>query len=200
MKSIGSSPIALALFIWLLAAPLTAQAGIFEIGASGSYRRSNIDIDAYDESSSITGSISYYLNDASALELSYTDGTSRRVIAPTSTNGHKTTLYYQTAGLDFVYTFGTRESAFRPYLKIGGQYILQKRLVDQYLNSVSGNWDPTIIQDDPALVPSGGFGFRIGLTESLSLKCGVDAWSSRPLNMTPVTLDYAGRAGLSWMF
>lgn len=174
-------------------------AGAFEVGASASYRRSNIDLDAYDESKSLTGSLSYYLSEASAIELSYTDGSNTRSIYPDPNNSHVTSLTYKSVGLDLVYTFGARESAFRPYVKVGGNYILEKKIVDQYKQS--GVWFETQpIEDSPSLVPSAGLGFRIGLTAALSLKVGIEGWTSRPVSQTPVTVDYAGRAGLSWFF
>lgn len=178
-------------------APSVGQAGFIEVGASGSYRRANIDENSFDEARSLTGSLSYYFSEASALELSYTDGQNKRVIGD---NSHVTSMYYTLIGLDFVYTIGGRESAFRPYVKAGANYIVQKRIVDQYRLS-DGSYNPaTIIEEDPALVPSAGVGFKMAITQQLSIKVGVDAWSSRPLNKEPVQYDYAGRVGLSLMF
>lgn len=179
-----------------------ANAGVWEIGMSGSYRKQNIDVDAIDEAQSLTGSLSYYLDDASALELSYTDGKSRRQInsvSSTDTIFHKTTVNYRSVGLDFIYTIGKRESQVRPYFKIGAQYIMTKQIVDQYVRN--GNPLPQTGSDEnDSLVPSVGVGFKIGLTETLSFKAGIDAWSSRPLNKTPFDVDYAARVGLGWMF
>ncbi len=181
----------------LLVVSSPARAGIWEIGASGSYRRQNIDVDAVDESQSITGSLSYYLDQASAIELSYTDGISKRSINPTVVNGHITTATYKALGLDFVYTLGSGST--RPYIKAGAQYLLEKRIVDQYLDN-SGNFQPKTSESSPSLVPSVGVGFKMGLTTTISLKAGVDAWTSESLSVRPVKIDYAGRCGLSWMF
>lgn len=203
MKSIFSlrGLLASAVFVSCLVSGListSAQAGVWEIGASGSYRKQNIDVGAVDEAQSLTGSISYYLDDASALELSYTDGKSRRQI-DSGTVFHKTTVNYRSVGLDFIYTIGKRESQIRPYFKIGAQYIMTKQLVDQYIqNGVA--FAPTGSDENDSLVPSAGVGFKIGLTETLSFKAGIDAWSSRPLNKTPFDIDYAARVGLGWMF
>lgn len=192
--------IPLLVFSFMYIAPSLAQAGFVEIGASGSYRRSNIDVDAYDESKSITGSISYYFNESSALELSYTDSTNKRAISEGKPNGRVTNMYSSLVGLDFVYTFGEREAPFRPYVKAGAIYILDKRIVDQYRDG-SGNLFPaTVFEDEPALVPSAGVGFKVALTKNLSLKIGVDGWYSRPVGKDPVSIDYAARAGLSFMF
>jgi len=182
-----------------LLAATEAFAGVFEIGASGTYRRSNIDTYAYDESTSITGSIAYYLNEASAIELSYTDGRNKRVVSENQPTGHVTYLYYTTAGLDFVYTFGGRESAIRPYLKAGAIYIISKKLLDQYKYQ-DATFAAREREDAKGLAPSAGFGVRISLTNNWSLRLGVDAWSSRPLSTEPVTVDWFGRAGLSFLF
>ena len=177
-----------------------ANAGFIEIGGSGSYRRSIIDADSSDESRSISGSLGYYLNEASAIELSYTDGLTKRSLAADKPNGHITKMSYQTLGLDFVYTIGSRESTFRPYVKIGANYILQKRIVDQYRDASGNLFEANVYEDTPGMVPSAGFGFRLGLTESLAFKAGVDAWTSRSTNITPVTVDYVVNCGLSLMF
>jgi hypothetical protein len=176
-----------------------AEAGFIELGVSGSYKKSNIGDKAYDESQSLTGSVSYYFDESSALELSYTDGINRRMIGEGEANGQLTNMYYKMMGLDFVLTMGTRESTMRPYVKIGGVYILEKRIVSQtWLNNIVYSASP--IEDQPALVPSAGIGFKLSLTKEWSLKVGVEAWTSRPVSQTPMTIDYAGRVGLSWLF
>ncbi|MES2962258.1 MAG: OmpA family protein [Bdellovibrionota bacterium] len=185
-------------FFVVLSTGHDAHAGMFEIGASGSYRRSVIDVESFDESSSVTGSLSYYFSDATALELSYTDGRNRRVLAQTATISHVTNMYYKTVGLDLVYTAGAQGGVFRPYIKVGAQHILEKRIVDQYVDPTNGNWNTRTTEDPPATVPSAGAGFKIAITQALSLKAGVDAWTSRPLAQEPRTIDYMARIGLSW--
>ncbi len=180
--------------------PLVGHAGIFEIGGSGSYRRSNIDADATDESRSVTGSLGYYLSEATAIEISYTDGLTKREIAPDKPNGHITKMHYKTLGLDLIYTVGKKEATFRPYIKIGANYILLKKIVDQYRGANGDLWTANSYEDTPGMVPSAGFGFRLGVTESLAFKAGVDAWTSRTTNLTPITLDYVVNLGLSLMF
>ncbi len=190
-----------AFFLLLLALgmPQRAHAGFIELGVSGSYKRSNIDRDAFDESQSLTSSLAYYFDESSAVELSYTDGTSRRVIGETATTGHNTTMYYKTAGIDFILTIGERDAAIRPYFKLGAVYIFEKRILDQY-RIASGPYPVNEIKDNPALVPSAGLGFKILLTKNWSLKVGAEAWTSRPVSEQPVTVDYSGKAGLAWMF
>lgn len=176
-----------------------AHAGFIEIGASGSYKKSNIGSNSFDESQSITGSFSYYFDESSALELSYTDGINRRIIGEGQSDGQLTNMYYKMLGLDLVLTIGAREATLRPYFKVGGVYIMDKRITTQYWSG--GNYfAPTTVQDPAALVPSAGLGFKLALSQSWSLKVGVEAWSSRSITEKPVTIDYSGRVGLSWMF
>lgn len=186
--------------IALLFAGVSAHAGLFEISGSGSYRRSVIDADSIDESRSITGSLAYYITESTALEASYTDGLSVRQISFSKPNGRLNKMAYKTIGLDFIYTVGARESAFRPYLKVGANYIVQKRIVDQYRDAGGNLFEANTKEDDPGVVPSAGIGFRLGLTESLGMKIGVDAWTSQPMSSGATTLDYVFNAGLSLMF
>ncbi len=201
-RSLMASALVVGSFLLTSIVSSDASAGVWEIGASGSYRRQNIDVDAVDEAQSLTGSLSYYFNEASALELSYTDGKSRREIESTSggnTIVHRTTVNYQAIGLDFIYTIGTREAQVRPYIKAGLQYMLTKEYIDQFIQN--GNpYQSTGSNENDSLVPTVGAGVRIGLTEALSLKAGIDAWSSRALNKKPFDVDYAARVGLGWMF
>ena len=176
-----------------------AQAGFIEIGASGSYKKSNIGTDSFDESQSITGSFSYYFDESSALELSYTDGVNRRRLGEGQPNGQLTNMTYKMTGLDLVVTLGDREATIRPYVKIGGVYIMEKKITSQYWSG-GAPFPATSREDPPALVPSAGIGFKLSLTKALSLKVGVEAWSSRSVSEQPVTIDYSGRVGLSWMF
>lgn len=190
---------ATAAFIAASACASSANAGFFEVGVSGSYRRSNIDKTAYDEFRSLTGSLSYYLDESSALELSYTDGRNLRVTGEGLSIGNITDLTYKMIGLDLVLTMGDKSSTVRPYIKLGGVYIAEKKIVE-VARDQSGSYPPNSVKDEPALVPSAGVGFRLALSETMSLKVSAEAWASRPINVQPVTIDYAGRAGLSWMF
>lgn len=195
----GSWATAGALLFMLFVYVAPAHAGFVEISGSGSYRKSNLQVDATDELKSFSGSISYYFNEASALELSYTESVNRRDIARDTPWAQISHVYQNAMGLDFVYTAGARGEQFRPYVKAGGLYILRKRWLDQRMTN--GVWEePRVREIEPALVPSAGLGFKLGLTEALSLKVGVDAWTSQSLNEEPLLIDYAGRVGLSWFF
>ena len=190
-------PLGIALGIALAALrPARAAAGQFEIGASGNYRRTNIDNDAYNESTSITGSLNYYLTEMAAFELSYTDGTSKQYVGPTAVQGavqgqETTSAFYKMIGIDFIYTLSGHDSALRPYVKAGVAYLLEKRLVQQVQDI------PAIVtEDNPAVVPSAGLGFKLSITQSFAIKAGVEGWMSADGNND---VDYAGLVGVAWM-
>ncbi len=166
---------------------------VIEVGATANYRKSVITEDNYQESESYTGSISYYFWEMSALELSYTRGAQRVVLKPSAQEAKFTiTSTFYMAGADLVFTLGSRESAFQPYVKIGGAYI-EKEIVREVEGGAT-----TEIPGEFGVVPSAGLGFKIRLTKALSLKVGADAWTSPIKKGEDTTYDYAGRAGFSW--
>lgn len=175
-----------------------AQAGFIEVGASGSYRKQNVGIDIFSESYSITGSISYLFDEMSAIELSYTEGFGRTVVGATTAGATKELVSSATmASLDFVYTFGDKGAMLRPYLKAGAGYLLKKEITEVIVGFPNRTYN-----EDTGFVPSAGVGFRLALTQTLSLKIGVDGWSSQPIGKENRNskIDYAGRAGISWLF
>lgn len=183
---------------FLLIFNFAKASALFEIGASSSYRKSYLNQDTFDESLAFTGSLSYYFLSQSALELSYTNGQSNRV-APSSTYNVETIYDYEILGADLVLVFAEPQAQFVPYIKGGVAYYSKKKLTtiitDANNSSTVGNKVESI---NPAAVPSAGIGLKIGLTQTMSLKLGIDAWASRPLDQKPITYDMAARAGLSW--
>lgn len=189
--------------IFALAFSSLSKAQFIELGGSASYKKTNFAPGAYDQSSSLTASMSYIFDEMSAVELSYTNGVSKQSV-PTNlvTNGvvdnHNTTVFYELIGLDLVLTMGSADWTIRPYIKAGTAFILRKRLIDQIENFPASPPD-----DEPTgFVPSAGFGFKLTLTKSLSLKAGVEAWTSAPLvgGQSSPSMDVSARAGLSWLF
>jgi hypothetical protein len=177
--------------IILVVHPTISQAGYLELGTSANYRKSTIDADNFQESISYTGSISYYFWESSALELSYTNGYSQIVVTPVADSKTITETDFSLIGLDMVFSFAGRESMFQPYVKLGGAIIEKKiyRQIDGFSKDKIG--------EQKGEVPSAGLGFKLNISKAFSVKIGVDAWTS-PLDEEPVTVDYAGRAGLSW--
>ena len=176
-----------------------AQAGFVEVGASGTYRKQNVGADIFSESYSLTGSISYLFDEMSAIELSYTEGYGRTVVGAATSGATKELVSSATmASLDFVYTLGEKGAVIRPYLKAGAGYLIKKEITEV----IAGGFPNRTYKEETGFVPSAGVGFRLALTQTLSLKVGVDGWSSQPIGKENRNskIDYAGRAGISWLF
>lgn len=185
--------LALAALFGLAAGP--SAFAFVELGANANYRRSAFDSNNYQELLSYTASISYYFMNMSALELSYTNGYSELSAKSSDPSDSKyvNKTNFQLLALDLVISFAEREDFFQPYIKLGGGY-LKKEDFEQV-----DNGDTNLINHDEGLVPSGGVGFRLLITKGFALKFGVDAWTT-PLHENPVVVDYAGYAGVSWLF
>lgn len=174
-----------------------AFAGFIEVGASGNYRRSTINADNFQESISFTGSVSYYFWDQSALEFSYTDGYSQVVTAQEGGLKRTTETEFEMIGVDLVFGFGDRQAAFQPYIK-GGAARISRKIAFQ-----TEGQEKVVIPASDGIVPSAGVGMKVRLTKTFSLKFGVDAWTTPPSDDDaddPTVVDYAGRAGISWLF
>lgn len=185
------------LLVLLLAcvAPRPARAGFFELGASANYRATNYDHHNYVQGTSYTASLSYYFYAMCAVELNYTNGYSKQVsqgpsITDTLTKIEDISVF---TSADLVLSLAAREDFLRPFVKLGGGYLIK----DRY-RRIDFDAKERLSRQE-GLVPSGGVGLAIGLTQNLNLKLGVDAWTS-PLNFKPRVVDYAGRAGAAWIF
>lgn len=146
------------------------------------------------ESELLTGSVSFFIWDHIAIESSYTKGMAMRKEKDSTSNPTRT-IVQNTAvyGADLVLTLGDRKATFQPFIKGGGAYIVKKQIVTDEGNP-SFEINPT-----PGLAPSYGLGFKIKLTDTLSLTSGIDIWQS-PLDDGSKTNDIATRSGISWIF
>jgi outer membrane protein W len=183
------------MLIWIGLTSSPANAGFVELGASANYRYSGFSATNYIQSLTYTGSVAYYFWEMCALELNYTTGYSKQVSGGTATIDPKQTIEdnIQMTSLDLVLSFAGRQDPFRPYVKAGAGYLIKERF-----RQVNDDNNERIAKQE-GVVPSGGVGLAINLTQTLSIKMGLDAWTS-PLRVQPVIVDYAGRAGISWMF
>jgi outer membrane protein W len=175
---------------------VTASAGFYEVGGSANYRYSGYDANNYIQSLSYTASVSYYFWEMCAVEVGYTTGYSKQVSGGSgSTIDPKETIEdnISLTSADLVLSFSGRQDPIRPYVKLGGGYLVKDRF--RRINSDN----ESLIAHQEGLVPSGGLGLSINITAGMSIKLGVDAWTSPP-KVQPVIVDYAGRAGISWMF
>lgn len=192
----------LAASLALVSFSFPVYAGFVEIGASVNYRRNSIDENNYSETTSYTGSVSYYFWERSALEMSYTSGLGK---LSTKADGVDSIQRIQIAqfsmtSADIVLSLAGREDPFQPYFKFGAGYVDKNIFLEDELTG------RVLIKTQSGVVPSAGVGLKILLTKSLSIKLGLDAWTSPPDDTNSDgsdrknTIDYAGRAGLSWMF
>ncbi|MBK8204632.1 MAG: hypothetical protein IPK68_20765 [Bdellovibrionales bacterium] len=96
------------------------------MGTSATFRRSTIDENNFQESTSYTGTVSYYFWEMSALELSYTEGSSLLSVKPVDDTKVITRSTFRLIGLDLVITLASQQSSLQPYIKIGGARISKK--------------------------------------------------------------------------
>lgn len=183
------------MFLAIVATSPVANAGFFELGGSVNYRSSGYDDNNYIESLTYTASGSYYFWEMCAWEVNYTWGNSKQVTKGADTIDPKTTVQdnIQMISLDLVLSFAERQAPFRPYIKLGAGHLSKERFrkIDDDAREK--------ISEQSGIVPSGGVGLSLNLTKGFSIKLGVDAWTS-PMDEDPLVIDYAGRAGMSWLF
>lgn len=178
------------LFFILLLAQVAAQAMTTEIGLSYSFSKKNFNATNYYQSESKSASLSFYLFEKIALELSYTESfyenqendiTSQRVIQQTS----------NIAGSDLIFILTDQRSDFQPYIKGGAAYISKKALI-KYQNANAYE-----IPTKDGVAPSYGVGLKYKLTERFSIRLGYDIWKT-PMDDGTKTEDTAFKAGLNW--
>lgn len=186
------------MILWMALGPLVpARAGMWEVGVNGNQRKAFMNADNITEAAALTGSVAYYFGLMSALEASYTYGSSQTRLQFAERSRQKVSVFYEMAGLDLVITFASQDAPIRPYIKGGGAYILRK---DTYFEEDGRAAILVTGQSglDTGLVPSAGAGVRIVLSRVLSLKVGAEGWAATPRN--PGLWDTMYRAGISLMF
>ncbi len=179
--------------IFLISSP--GFAGFFEVSASGSYVKHTVDEINYEEAKDATASISYYFWQQSAFEVSYTSGLKTTNVGILGNTATYTNIQSESRliGADFVLSFADKTAPFRPYIKVGVVHI-HKKIIEQ-----NGGFEAFEHPYADGMAPSAGIGLKIALTDTLSIKLGAESWTT-PLAQDKVTYDYAGRAGLSWLF
>lgn len=169
-----------------------------ELGLSGNYRKINLPTasgeGAFDQTQSYTGSVAYYFYEMAAIELNYTRGESVRFV-PSDVANVRTTHFFSLIGTDLIFTFAKRKDRLVPFLKLGVGYFLEKEVSYEYDDGV-GSPLVDVVRLENTLVPSFGGGMRLRLTDRLSMKLGLELWTSDALAKRP-QLDWAGKAGIS---
>ncbi len=165
-----------------------AFAGVYEISALYNFKKTYYDSQNYEATETGTGSLAYYFWEMSALELSYTKGAAI-LVQPGDTVYQDISAY----GADLLFTIANRESSFKPYIKVGGSYVI-KTLRHYY---AAGATMPAKIE---GLSPFAGIGMKFMIGQQFGIKMGIDVSSSPMANNQPTTYDFGANAGISFLF
>ncbi|MCC6276386.1 MAG: outer membrane beta-barrel protein [Oligoflexia bacterium] len=192
MRSLFAS--LLALFV-----AIPAWAGLWEISATGSYRKTNFDATHNAVMESATGSLGYYFWESSAIMASYTRGAAKQV-QPEYT-AYQT---YEAYGLDLQMTAGERNSPFRPYIKGGAAYVVKDLRTYVPIPGSNPTSYQTIIVKTYGVTPTAGVGFKLMLGQQFAIKMGAEG-SITPSggsnsNSSETTYDLSLSAGISFLF
>ena len=166
-----------------------------EIGVNYNYKKSTFDTSNNTEQQSTTGSISLYLWERIALELSYTNGLYVRKEKQPDRVGaflRTTTQYSDIYGSDLIFILSDRKATFQPFVKGGVAYVNIKQVIQD------DNNNPWEIKYS-GLSPSYGVGFKFFITEAFAIRTSYDAIET-PVNDNVKVTDISGRVGVSWMF
>lgn len=162
-----------------------------ELGLNYSYSKKTFSANNFYQNDSKSASISLYLIEQLALELSYTDSfyeSQESDVSSTRTVQQRS----QISGADLIYVLTNRQSMIQPYVKAGAAYIQKKKQI-RYLNA-----DVIDIPTKDGMAPSYGAGVKVKLTENFSMNLGYDVWNT-PLDDGTKTDDTAFKVGLKWI-
>lgn len=180
----------LALLLFSLVS-LNSYALVTELGVTYGHKKTTLDTSNYFENESTTGSVSFYVADRIALELSYTTatGVQQQTVGTDKQTVVQTT---QATGADLIFIFSPNKSLFQPYIKGGAAQIKKYQTVKvNSLNSYT-------VEPETSVSPSYGAGLKITLTEALGIKISYDVWRT-PIGGGTFTDDSNVRAGITWM-
>jgi hypothetical protein len=180
----------LCVFCSILLFSMVSRAGFVEIGASGQYRSSYVNEFNYSRTQALTASLAYYFWEMSAIEFSYTNGVNQTFGKTANDENFIATTTFELAGADLILSLAGRQAPFRPYFKVGASYQRKKITFEQ-------TYFPTYTREIYGWAPTVGAGFKLMVTQSLSLKIGCDAWASPEETNR---FDFAASAGFSWLF
>lgn len=172
----------------------TANALVTELGVSYSYKKSTFDENNNIESQSTTGSVSFYVWERVAIEMSYTNGLyTKKEMQPNMLSAvlRTTTQYTDIYGADLILVLADRNAMVQPYLKAGAAQVSRRQVVQD------GPSNPSWEIKYSGLSPSYGAGLKILLSQTLSLKASYDIIQTPVDNNTKVE-EISGRIGLGW--
>lgn len=174
--------------------PLTSHALYTELGFTYGRKKTTFDASNNFDSEYMTGSVSLYFAERTALELSYTDAVSLQNQRASSADTPRT-VYQKTqiVGGDLIYVFADRKALFQPFIKGGMARISRRQEIKD------GIFNTSPLDPDEAIAPSYGLGVKIALTETFGLKASYSVWQT-PIGGGAKTNDDAVTAGVTWMF
>ncbi len=177
--------------------PLTSHALYTEVGLSYNYmKRTFSELDKV-ENQNTTFSMSLYLVERVALELSYTNGLyvkkEREQQSLNATAQRTTTQFSDVYETNLIYVFADKTAIFQPFIKGGAAYMKKKQVVQ------IDNDPPFEITPKPGFAPSYGIGAKFLLSEAFAIKFSYDAVRT-PVDENNSVDDINGRVGVSWLF
>ncbi len=138
----------------------SAVAGVFELGGSYSWNRSNYNAGSFNKVRSYGLSLGYYFTQDSELQFSYNDSRTDTFVPGVQDTSYHDRVY----SLNLLYYLLDEKGSFRPYFRIGvGQ--LNRDATGSY--PASGFSAPGRL-DQVSVI--GGVGFKLKLTSQIALK------------------------------
>ena len=188
--------ISLLSLFFVLFTSLSASAINAEIGVNYNYKKSAFDASNNTEQQSSTGSVSLYLWEKIALELSYTNGLYVRKEKQSDLVGaftRTTTQFSDIYGTDLIFILSAdRKAAFQPFIKGGAAYVNIKQVVQDDNNNP---WEKKY----SGVSPSYGVGFKFFITEAFAIRASYDGIETPVDGNNVKVTDVSGRIGVSWM-
>ncbi len=174
-------------FFLMMAAAGMANAGICELSGSYNFEKTHYDPNHSTAKQSVTGSLGYYFWEMTAIEFSYTQGEENQI--QPEYNAYQVFRAY---GSGLLLTMANKDSAFKPYLKVGGAYIVKDATI--YIRNF-----PEQRAHAEGLAPTAGVGFKYMVNSRFAFKGGFNVQTS-PLNQDDTTYDMEAVFGLSFLF
>jgi hypothetical protein len=176
--------------LFFISISLSTQAMVTELGLSYGFQKRTFDANNKYQLESKSASIALYMTEHLALDISYTDGFIEQKTKDVSERiTQQTSRIY---GADLMVLLAKRTDLLQPYVKGGIAQIEKKQKIKVADQSVYETQTPS------STVPSYGAGIKIRISETFSLKFGVDYWRT-PLDDGSKTEDSAFKAGVSWV-
>jgi hypothetical protein len=138
----------------------TANAGVFELGGSYAWSRSNYNAGSFTWSRTYGASLGYYLTQDSEIQFSYSDTTTNTFVKEVQDTTYRDRVY----SLNILYHLFDDKDPFRPFMRLGvGQ--LNRDATGTY---TAAGVSPPGRLDQVSVI--GGIGFKTKLTSQIALK------------------------------